>query len=379
MKNVRQKRIDVRTLKLSAEEGFVLSRVEGPTTLRQLIALTGLEESRVEQILERLSEQGAVEVDADLSRDENPSATTGGPAETSPALAEAGDGERAGTSPALAEAAGGPAGAPLPTAGEDAQECAPASSEPDRDVAEDPAVVEHDRQDEAMHRRAYASVYQAMLPHERMRAAHAATGSDLLALCLDPDPQVVHAVLTNPSAGLDHARLIASHHRTHIGLEAVVKRADHLNDAVVQRRLLRNPQLPGTILHRILNPRLMIEVYKICVDRENPERSRAMTRDVLRKKFVIASSDEKASLLSKTEGRCLALLADCGLDAHATQILCSKQTYTVVFIQNLSRWPATPPALLAHMLKMQIVRRNAGLRKMVLKHPNAPADSKRSS
>jgi hypothetical protein len=128
-----------------------------------------------------------------------------------------------------------------------------------------------------------------------------------------------------------------------------------------------------------MNPKLMMEVYKVGIDREIPERSRAMTREILRKKFMVASSDEKASLLFKTEGRCLLLLVSCSLDAHATQILCSKQNYTVLFIQNLARWSASPPSLLAHLLKMQVVRRNVGLKKMLLKHPNMPSEAKRGT
>jgi hypothetical protein len=93
---------------------------------------------------------------------------------------------------------------------------------------------------------------------------------------------------------------------------------------------------------------------------------------------MLSSSEEKASLLVKTEARCLILLVACSLDAHATQILCSKQTYSVLFIQNVARWSATPPALLAHLLKNPVVRRNMGLRKMLLKHPNMPADVKRN-
>ena len=93
---------------------------------------------------------------------------------------------------------------------------------------------------------------------------------------------------------------------------------------------------------------------------------------------MLSSSDERASLLFKTEGRCLLLLVQCSLDAHATQILCSKSNYTMLFIQNLARWSATPPPLLAHLLKNPIVRRNQGLKKMLLKHPNCPSEAKRN-
>src|SRR5262249_20216980 len=46
MKPIRPKSGDLRSLKLSPEEGFVLSRVDAPTSVKELVALTGLDESR---------------------------------------------------------------------------------------------------------------------------------------------------------------------------------------------------------------------------------------------------------------------------------------------------------------------------------------------
>jgi hypothetical protein len=199
-----------------------------------------------------------------------------------------------------------------------------------------------------------------------------------LALCYDPEPQIIHAVMSNPKAGLVHARMIALHHHTGAGLELVGRRSEFLSDMQVQRRLLSNPQLPGTLLRKIVNPKLLMEVYKIAINRELPERSRVMTRELLCKKFMLGSGDERAALLIKTEGRCLILLVNCALDARTTQILTSKTSYTILFIQNLARWSATPPALLVHLLKQPVVRMNIGLRKMLLKHANVPSETKRN-
>jgi hypothetical protein len=199
-----------------------------------------------------------------------------------------------------------------------------------------------------------------------------------MALCYDADPQVIHSVLTNPKAGLDHARLIAFHHHTHIGLEMIGRRTDFIGDAMVQRRLLGNPQLPDTVLNRIVHPKLLSDVYKISINREIPERSRIKARGLLSKKFMLASADERAALIIKTEARCLLQLGECNLDARTTQILCGRSTYSLLFIQNFARWSATPPLLLKHLLKQPAVRQNFGLRKMLLNHPNVPAELKRS-
>lgn len=246
------------------------------------------------------------------------------------------------------------------------------------DAVDDPVEEEKRVQGEREYQKIYEQIYHPMARDERIAAAEQVDGPDLFALCYDPEPQIIHAVMSNPKAGLPHARMIALHHRTQAGLELVGRRSEFLSDAQVQRRLLSNPQLPGTLLRRIVNPKLLMEVYKIAINREIPERSRVMTRELLCKKFMLGSGDERAALLIKTEGRCLILLVNCALDARTTQILTSKTSYTILFIQNLARWSATPPALLVHLLKQPVVRMNIGLRKMLLKHPNVPSETKRN-
>jgi len=246
------------------------------------------------------------------------------------------------------------------------------------DEVDNPADEEKRAQGEREYQKIYEQIYHPMQRDERIAVAATAADPDLLALCFDAEPQVIHAVLTNPKSALAHARMIALHHGTHTGLELVGRRAEFLSDAQVQRRLLANPQLPGTLLRRLVNPKLLMEVYKIAINREIPERSRVMTRELLQKKFMLGSGDERAALLIKTEGRCLILLVNCALDSRTTQVLTSKTSYTVLFIQNLARWSATPPLLLVHLLKQPVVRMNIGLRKMLLKHPNVPSETKRN-
>jgi len=217
-----------------------------------------------------------------------------------------------------------------------------------------------------------------MVRDERVAAALVAQGGHLLALCFDPEPPVIHAVLTNPRSTAEHARLIAVHHRTQAGLDLIGRRNELVTDVHVQRRLLANPQLPDNILRKVIGPKLLTDVYKISINREIPERSRVMTRELLQKKFMLASPDERAALLIRTEGRCLVALLNCALDARTIQMLTSKTSYTVLFIQNLARWSATPPALLTHLLKQPIVRQNVGLRKQLLKHRNVPTEVKRN-
>ncbi len=356
MTKIKPKTVDPRSLKLSPEQGFVLSRVDGALSVKDLVALTGFDEGKITEIVDVLQQQGALEVEGAAA----PTPASSAP-EPAAELEEVREEEE-------------PAAELEEVRDEEPAEAAEGSEE---EKAEEAADEESSRN----YRKIYETEFRAMDRDGRIAVATApdTEASLLFALCLDPDPQVIAALIANPHTGLDHARSIAFNHRTHVGLDMVGKRSEYLGDAGVQRRLLRNPQLPDALLRKMLNPKLIMDVYKTAIDREVPERTRVMTREILRKKFMLASADERAAFLFKTEGRCLILLVQCAIDAHTTQILCSKNTYTILFIQNLARWSACPPAVLTHLLKQQLVRRNLGLKKMILKHPNCPSEAKRNA
>lgn len=67
MTQIRPKTFDIRAAKLSAEEGFVLSRVVGTISLHELVNLSGLAEERVLEIVRRLVEEGAIDVEPPLA------------------------------------------------------------------------------------------------------------------------------------------------------------------------------------------------------------------------------------------------------------------------------------------------------------------------
>jgi hypothetical protein len=228
--------------------------------------------------------------------------------------------------------------------------------------------------DSPTHRTLWVTRFLDRNADERLAAVPRAGPDELLALCYDPDPRVVRAVLQHPSAGLVHARLVAAHHGTSVGLEAVMARASFVADAQVARRLLRNPHVAEAHLRRIVDARPLRVVWGFCTDREVGDRSRMHLRGLLLQKFVRATPEERVELIWGTEGRCLALLPGATFDARTTQAL-SARTYTsALLVQNLAKFRATPPTLLSHLLKQPVVRNNPGLRKLVGAHPNAPRE-----
>lgn len=222
-------------------------------------------------------------------------------------------------------------------------------------------------------RRIFEHELRALELDRRVQLAHVATGETLFALCFDPAARVVSAVLENPSAGLDHARLLARHHRSSLGLDALAHQAAWLRDVQIQRDLLRNPQTSERLLQRLFLGQTMDQVYRLTLGHEMTERVRSTARQTFRKAFTAGSAEERVALIVKTEGRCLALLAGMALDAKAAALLCRRALVSQLLVRNLLQWPATPPPVLAHLARQPIVLRNPDLRNHLLRHPNTPS------
>lgn len=227
----------------------------------------------------------------------------------------------------------------------------------------------------------YRKLYETRLSHltrdERMSRVGGAIEPELSAFCFDPEPPIIHRLFENSHAGLAHARLVSAHHRTSTGLEALAKHQTFLHDGQVQRLLLRNQMVPQSLFQRILQPKRLAEVHRTMLSRDIPERSRTWARNLLRQKWPTAPSEERVELIWKTEGRVLPILIGLNLDSKSTSVLCKRQFASVIFVRNLASWSATPPPLIAHLLKQPLVKRIPQLRNMLLRHPNVTSEAKR--
>jgi hypothetical protein len=182
--------------------------------------------------------------------------------------------------------------------------------------------------------------------------------------------------MENPRAGLSHARLIAAHHGNAVGLDALAEKAAMLQDAEVQRLLLRNPQTSAPLLQRLLSRRRLPDVYNATQSRELPERNRATAMQVLRRRFSEVSAEERVELILRTEGRALAALTGLALDGKSAALLCARPLTSVLIIENLARWPATPPPVILHLLKQPLLRQMPPLRALLKRHPNCPPSAR---
>jgi hypothetical protein len=240
-------------------------------------------------------------------------------------------------------------------------------------VAASPPELEHQA---GQHRALYQTELHPLPPEERERLAQLAGEPMLSALCFDPLPAVVRRVMENALAGLAHARLIAAHHRNPVGLDGVVARSELVHDAQVRRRLRQNPQLTEGQLRRLLVGRRLLEVWKLTVSRDLPERSRSGAAGLLRARFAQAPPEERVELIFASEGRALSALSGIPVDGKTTTLLCSRTYHSAMLVQCLARWTAAPPALITHLLKQAVVRTHPQLRAALCRHPNARAQAR---
>jgi len=225
---------------------------------------------------------------------------------------------------------------------------------------------------EATHRQLFETRLRTRSEEERQRLAPVAEEPELSALCFDAVPAVIHRLLENPRTGLAHARLIAANHRNPVGLEALATRTAFLGDREVQRLLLRNSQCPETLSRRLLASRPLLQVYESCHGHDLPERHRQTARGVLRSRFSTASPDERVQLIVTTEGRVLGTLSGLTLDGRSVALFCARGTTSARLVENLASWSATPPPLVAHLLKQPLVRQSPALKALLCRHPNCP-------
>ena len=365
--------IDLKSLTLSPLQGYVATRVNGAADVDALAKATGLPAERVSSLLTELVAMGAVLPDAPA-----PAVPTAPPAPgafvptIAPVVGMVVDPEPpTDVHDAPPEAVLAPhEPAPVETGWEGPTEELDAEA-PDDDGPEVPDEPEHVT---ATHRELFETKLHPLSVDERVAEARSAVDPALSALCFDPVPQVIQALLENARFGLVQARLVARHHRNPVGLEAIAARAAFAADQGVRRGLLHNPILPGSLYRRLWGMRRLLDQFNVTISREVPDQTKRTARETMRARFSSGPAEERVELIVKTEGRCLQALTGLPVDSKTAALLCTC-TYTSTFlVQNVARWSAAPPQLIAHLLHQELVRRTPMLRTLLEKHPNAPTD-----
>lgn len=330
-----RQQVDFTAMPLSEEEGFVLSRIDGISSVADIHKMTNISPQKLRTILTKLVKCKAIDI----------------------------------------------TNAPQEITGEDTQKLSKIANPRIQSAQKSTADTEETEGPWDEEIRNYRKIYQTKMKHlsndERMKLAKTASSEELSALCFDQEPQVINSIFENPNTGLPHARLIANHHRNPIGIDSLGRRQHFINDRTVQKFLFRNPQTSNAVLNLIIRQKQLFDLYTLTRSGELSERAKRQAHSALRTRFQRGGGDECVALIIKTEGRCLMLLTGIPLDGRTISLLCSRAFHSTLLIQNLARWPTTPPGVLQHLAKQPMVRRTQRLKMMILQHPNCPNQLKR--
>ena len=374
--------LDWTSLDLSPEEGFVLSRIDGHTSPTNLAQVTGFDAARIETILTKLAAQGALDGPPAPVAPSVPSSVVGlGPTlndddddddDDSDLVEDAYDEDYDDVDATAGLDEDDDDDAALDDDDENLDEGDAAENEEDTGANDDAERAESD------YRRVYVDQFRELDSDERVRIAQTARGAALCALCFDPDHRVIAAILENGRVTQKHARLIAKHHRTATGLDRIGRVVVFLRDKTTQRFLVRNTQLSDALFRKMMGPKRLLEVFHMTTNREATEKVRRTARKIFRTKFQIATAEERVQLVFSSEARCLPPLLGISFDGRTTALMCGRTVHSTLLVQNLARFPGTPPALLVHLAKSPIVKRMPQLRALIRQHANCPSALKAS-
>ena len=381
-------KFDLHGLKLDPQQGFVLSRIDGATSFRELVLLTGMSGEAMHEALSVLMQSGAVLSDdcpQEFSMEEDAYALLNTLDEQFPVDDLSGestalDVEAIAGSEAVSDLGDEVSGATVSEKAENrSEDIEPKVIALEAGAAnEDSGMLDAVEDSEtARWSGVYRDQWKGLPVAERIEAARSASSDELHTFCFDQNAKVLRAILDNAQVGLSHARLLAAHHVNGAGLDALAKKTHFLRDGQVQRAIMRNAQLSDALLTRILQPKALSEVHRIAFSRDVTERVRQQARKAFRTKFTRASAEEKVNLIIRSEGRCLTGLVGVALDGKSAALLSQRPIQSTLLVQNLVRWPSTPPPVLVHLSKQPVVLRSPPLKNSVLRHPNASAQVKR--
>jgi len=335
--------IDVTALDLSEDEGFVISRIDGKASFRELRIMTGFSSERLDYVMQKLIKADVIH--APESREsrgrekkENHSCQMN--------IKSNSQEENRTTSGAISRSGSQSSG--------------------------DNQVVIEQKETRNYHL-LFEHKFHPLDNDEREKLARTVTGNDLCALCFDPDYKVIRALFENLTFGLTHARLIAAHHRNPAGLDRLAENMNFMRDEAIQRFLLRNVQTSQLLLHKLTVNKQLLQIYQMIVSVDVIQRVKQSLHKILRSRFQSASGDEAAALIFKTEGRCLTMLTGVPLNGKTIALLCSHSYTSMLLVQNLARWASTPPKVLVSLFRQPMISRSPHIRNMILQHPNCPS------
>lgn len=144
----------------------------------------------------------------------------------------------------------------------------------------------------------------------------------------------------------------------------------------VDKDILKDPLTPAYTLASAFQAMNLFGIYNVLMGHEATEQAKTSAREQIRIKFRRSSAEDCAEFVIKTEGRCLQYLIGEKFTDETTAVLCKRNYASILLIRNLSIFAALPPALIRHLLRQVIVKKNREIRLMLTHHQNCPSDAR---
>jgi hypothetical protein len=419
---------DYKTLDLNREEAFVLSQLDGATSILNLVHLTGLPKEQVREVLlklylsgalieldipddivrdARLAKEGLIESEADfevdhqgfdaleldysgfddqLVTDEQRASDALALLREEEALERGGMPEKK-AAPVLQ--------APVVEEEELSGETIAFRSETSNDLsgrvdlnqvrerpAEAPVQVpapldvipeaseDVRRRKLVQFKKLYKAIATEMNQEQRIAAAGKSDGDELCALCFDQRPEVVAAVMNNPHSSVIQGRLIAAQHKNPVILARLAEHPRFGIDSTLRRYLLGNKRGADSLYQSLFELMSLGEVAELCWGGEITERAKRTGMKTLRKLYQRAKAEERLDLIVNSDGACLTGPGALNLDTKTAALLCKADLASPDLVHNLASCCSTPTNLVTHLSRLPQVRSSAPLRNLLQQHPN---------
>ena len=216
----------------------------------------------------------------------------------------------------------------------------------------------------------YKAIAIEMNLEQRIAAAGNFDGDELCALCFDQRPEVAAAVMNNSRASVIHGRLIAALNKNPVILARLADKPRFANDSTLRRYLLGNQRGADSLYQSLFELMSLGEVAELCWGGEISERAKRSGMKTLRKLYQHAKAEERLELIVNADGACLTGPGALNLDSQTAALLCKADLASPGLIHNLASCRSTPTNLVTHLSRLPQVRSSAPLRNLLQQHPN---------
>lgn len=207
---------------------------------------------------------------------------------------------------------------------------------------------------------------------ERKQGAALGDGENLLAYALDPDPLVAKALLSNPGCQKATALFFVQHQHNPECLHELAMHSHLMEDAEIAAALLKNPQVPETVLPALMAKLGAHELADLAANESAAVNARQAAANGFLPKYMQLLPQDREDLLLLHDGLYLPLLAGQEIDEDTVDLLCQERYDSEGMLRALIAYSGTPLRLLQVLYRQPLTMQNDDIKAALRAHINWP-------